>query len=301
MSQEEIEALMNATADVDLSEEEEIEEESIVEVAEVSSEKIEEPINEESNSEEDDLEDILAGIDGITEDDNEIEEDLVVEEEVAENLVVEEEIDNIDDIVEDVSEILPTPEEPKSFVETLDKKIDEGVYPLPVENEHKVVNQLNEVAKDSEEKVTQIFDVLSFLLDENVKIEKNTKSLGSFVEQQITILEALSTKFPKVAVLSENLALAQSLSDVSADTLSVINEENNQIFSAMELMQFNDINRQKIERVMAVIKKLTQYLNGIFEDDSDTPDVQIAKHISGDSSTTVNESDIDALISDFAN
>jgi hypothetical protein len=66
-------------------------------------------------------------------------------------------------------------------------------------------------------------------------------------------------------------------------------------------MQFNDINRQKIERVMAVIKKLSQYLNGLFEDNSDKPEVQIAKHISGDGSNTVDEEDIESLIANFSN
>ncbi len=32
------------------------------------------------------------------------------------------------------------------------------------------------------------------------------------------------------------------------------------IFQGMELMQFNDINRQKMERVMSVIRKLSIYL-----------------------------------------
>ena len=68
----------------------------------------------------------------------------------------------------------------------------------------------------------------------------------------------------------------------------------------MELMQYHDINRQKIERVMAVIRKLSSYLNGIFEDDSDKPEVQIAKHISGDSNETVDEEDLESLISQFS-
>ena len=69
----------------------------------------------------------------------------------------------------------------------------------------------------------------------------------------------------------------------------------------MELMQYHDINRQKIERVMAVIRKLANYLNGIFSDDSDKPEVQIAKHISGDGQETVTEEDLDSLISEFKN
>ena len=68
----------------------------------------------------------------------------------------------------------------------------------------------------------------------------------------------------------------------------------------MDLMQYHDINRQKIERVMSVIRKLSTYLNGIFEDDNDKPEVQIARHISGDSSSTVDEDDIDSLIAEFS-
>ena len=51
---------------------------------------------------------------------------------------------------------------------------------------------------------------------------------------------------------------------------------------------------------MAVIKKLSSYLNGIFEDDSGKPEVQIAKHISGDSSDIVDSDDIESLISEFS-
>jgi hypothetical protein len=67
----------------------------------------------------------------------------------------------------------------------------------------------------------------------------------------------------------------------------------------MEIMQYHDINRQKIERVMSVIRKLTNYLNGIFEDDSNKPEVQIAKHISGDGTDSMDEDDIDSLINEF--
>lgn len=51
-------------------------------------------------------------------------------------------------------------------------KINEGVFPFPAENDTKVVSQLSQVANDSEEKVSQIFDVLSLALDNNNDIRK---------------------------------------------------------------------------------------------------------------------------------
>jgi hypothetical protein len=113
------------------------------------------------------------------------------------------------------------------------------------------------------------------------------------------LLDTLSKKFPNVAVFEENMQKAQEAKTAIDEINNAINDENNKVFEAMELMQFHDINRQKIERVMSVIKKLSNYLNGLFEDDSSKPEVQIAKHISGDSSESVTEDDLDSLISEF--
>ncbi len=298
MSQEEIEALMNETADLDTTVAEEsdtaiteddnadiITEDDISALAtEAETENIE-PSQEPEV--EDNLDDILAGIEGITDDETVPETDEILEE--VDNTAVDESFSDDLDV-----------EHHQDLSDALNEQINQGVYPLPVEKEHKVVNQLNEVAEDSELKATQIFDVLSYILDENGEIQKSTKLVQDFVEKQTELLEALSKKFPNVTVLLENLELAKEASPYLTDISKRVDEENNQIFVAMDLMQFHDINRQKIERVMSVIKKLTTYLNGIFEDDSGKPDVQIAKHISGDGSNTVSEDDLESLISEFS-
>jgi hypothetical protein len=181
----------------------------------------------------------------------------------------------------------------------MNTKIDEGIYPLPVEKEHKVVNQLNEVAEDSEEKASQIFDVLSYILDQNDVVQRGNSGATEFIDSQIVLLDTLSKKFPNVEVFAQNMQKAQETKTALEEINNAINDENNKVFEAMELMQFHDINRQKIERVMSVIKKLSNYLNGLFEDDSAKPEVQIAKHISGDSTESVTEDDLDSLIAEF--
>ena len=124
--------------------------------------------------------------------------------------------------------------------------------------------------------------------------------MSDFIESQAKLLESLSVKFPNVGVFTENLDNAKELLETSKSLSSKVDAENNKVFEAMELMQYHDINRQKIERVMAVIKKLSSYLNGIFEDDSGKAEVQIAKHISGDSNDIVDSDDIESLISEFS-
>jgi len=304
MSQEEIEALMSGADDMDSQQEEETPQETeeskveenteqepvIEEVQETNISEDDKDDKKEETSNEDDIDDILSGIDGIVDDGT----DTQSSEESMDDI-----LSGIDGIVDDTD----TKEEDSSDKgsQNIEDLIDANQYPLPVKNENKVVNQLNQVADDSEEKASQIFDVLSFILDENNEIQNYNKNMGEFLTKQIALLESLSAKFPNIDIFKQNLEQATQLLEGSGEISNRIDAENNKVFEAMELMQFHDINRQKIERVMAVIRKLNSYLNGIFEDDSDKAEVQIAKHISGDSNVIVDENDLESLISEFAN
>lgn len=286
MSQEEIEALMSGAGDVPLEEDDEASSQDD------SVEEVEEPIIED--------------VDPKPEEGVEEETDEVVAETALDELEEESTDDNIDDILAGIDGIVD--DEPQQQPETesnsndksMEEMIDESQYPLPVKNENKVVNQLNQVADDSEEKASQIFDVLSFILDENNEIANYNKSMGEFIEKQTKLLTALTTKFPNINVFQANLEIAKELVETSNNLSAKVDAENNKVFEAMELMQYHDINRQKIERVMAVIKKLNSYLNGIFEDDEDRAEVQIAKHISGDSNEIVDADDLESLINQFS-
>ncbi len=288
MTQEEIEALMNDTVmdSSDNSDDYDINDllagiDSVVDDGVKSS-------NNYSGS----IDDLLAGIDGIVDAD---EKNDTLDETDMDALLA-----GIGGIAEDKPASVPKKESnPAKVVDDISSKIDKGIYPLPADKEHKVVNQLNEVAEDSEEKASQIFDVLSFILDENDVIQKETNKVSDFVNSQIKLLETLTVKFPNVEIFYESLQKAKDTKEAINSITDGVNNENNKVFEAMEIMQYHDINRQKIERVMAVIRKLSLYLSGLFEDDSGKPEVQIAKHISGDSSQTVSEDDLDSLIAEF--
>ena len=178
-------------------------------------------------------------------------------------------------------------------------KISEGVFPFPAENDTKVVSQLSQVANDSEEKVSQIFDVLSLTLDNNSDMRKRVKEYEEFVLSQNKLLSSLSNKFPKIELFKQQLEKVKSFESSLKDLKTSIDEEDMHIFQGMELMQFNDINRQKIERVMSVIRKLSIYLNNLFEDDNPR-ELPMAKHIHGDQDTQdLVGDDLDKLIAEF--
>jgi len=73
--------------------------------------------------------------------------------------------------------------------------------------------------------------------------------------------------------------------------------------NVMDIMQYQDIHRQKIERVINVMRALSKYMNTLFEgkidDDKRAPSAQ---HLSGDTHNEVaSTDDIEALLAQFGN
>ena len=303
MSQEEIEALMNGL-DIDDGAPEEV-----VEPVKVNTKEIEELLSQTEDFK-----------DSISSDDPDMDFDFGSLDDVKDNKIVDNnEIENLLNEIESVSPLKESIEENYSIPEnkkvdnisskTEDEiakswtasKIDEGIFPLPAEKDTKVVTQLSQVANDSEEKVSQIFDVLSLTLDNNGTIRNKLKKNEEFISSQINLLNSLATRFPNIKVFNEHLSNAKEITTSMTEMKNILNDEDNHIFQAMELMQFNDINRQKIERVMAVIRKLSMYLNNLFEDDGSSKDIAVAKHIHGDENSDLIGDDLDKLIAEFNN
>ncbi len=325
MSQEEIEALMNGldieddsdsedatqsvkvnTQEIEelLSQTEELKEDTTFKPEEIDTHELEDEVESKSNMSSvsnSDIEKLLSEIESVNESANI--KDLISEkeEDFPLDLSAFEDIQN--DVNNDTSvvERKLTRTEDEIVKDWTSSKINEGIFPLPAEKDTKVVNQLSQVANDSEEKVSQIFDVLSLTLDNNNEFRNYIKDFETFIKTESDLLVSLNNKFPNIKVFDEHLANANKVSNSLKDIKNLINSEDSKIFEAMELMQFNDINRQKIERVMSVIRKLSLYLNNLFEDDGATKEVAIARHIHGDSTDDLIGDDLDKLIAEFSN
>lgn len=321
MSEDDINELIAQTEDIGSSSDSSSSEESVDELLNsLENMEIDEPSEEETN-----IDDIIKELE-VTDDITQEESQSTVEKEVIEELVAEasEEVpqveesvsnDNIDELLASIDGIEEEPEVEDSIatisedlvstaddkdIADLDVKINSGVFPLPVEDDTKVVNQLSEVANDSEEKATKIFDVLSNILDYNNDIQNDVQALSEFNEKQISMLSSLNQKFPNIEAFKMNLDQAQEMGTHIADVNEKLNDGNTEIFQAMELMQYHDINRQKIERVMSVIRKLSTYLNNLFEDEGNRQEVAVANHIHGDNTEDlVGDDDLEALIAEF--
>lgn len=307
MSQEDIEALMSGLDIASDGNSEQTEE--AIEPAKVNTKEIEELLSQtEEIKDKDDTtkvqESIETSVANIPNEDNANKNNKINE---IENLLNDIEINSPKELVSSSENVKKIQDDDKSdrtedeiVKDWTSSKINEGVFPFPPESDTKVVTQLSQVANDSEEKVSQIFDVLSLGLDNNNELRKAFKEYDSFITAETNLLVSLNNKFPNIKIFDEHLKNIHTVKDSLEKLKALLNDEDMHIFQGMELMQFNDINRQKIERVMSVIRKLSIYLNNLFEDDGKTTNLPMAKHIHGDETEDLVGDDLDKLIAEFS-
>ncbi len=173
--------------------------------------------------------------------------------------------------------------------------------PPPPTDDHKVVSQLDDVTKDSEKKATEIFDKLEAANDYMMNIESDASLVLETLRNNIDIFEKLSSNFESIESFQKSLeenreAVKQVENIISNDQMGM-----DEIMMIMDVMQYQDIHRQKIERVVNVMRALSSYMNSLFHSEvEDSSRVASANHIHGDeSSTLVDEDDIEALIASF--
>ena len=173
--------------------------------------------------------------------------------------------------------------------------------PPPPTEDHKVVHQLDEVTKDTEVKGTQIFDQLEIMSDGAGSVEKHVKALKKYLQNQEELFSKLCETFPHIKSFQDALESTKEAKKATSEITNAANDISDASMQAMDLMQYQDIHRQKIERVINVMRALAQYMNSLFEGKiDDAKRVSSAVFIAGDNKEDVaNEEDIEALIASF--
>lgn len=174
-------------------------------------------------------------------------------------------------------------------------------WPLPATPENKMVHQLDDVTKESEEKASEIFDIIedisNQLMEKEANVETNIKVLGENVE----LFTTLTQKFPDVEAFKSSLQTNTDALNGTKETLEMLQSSGDSIMNVMDIMQYQDIHRQKIERVINVMRALSKYMNTLFEGRiDDDKRVSSAQHIAGDTHNDVaSTDDIEALLAQF--
>ena len=212
---------------------------------------------------------------------------------------------------EALEEILGSADEPE---ENLAEKVDDSVpagynddtshhWPLPATDENKMVHQLDDVTKESEEKASEIFDIIEGISNDLMDKEENISSISEVISSNVELFTNLSTKFPEVKAFAEQLEKNQKALEEANETIEVLQNSGDSIMSVMDIMQYQDIHRQKIERVINVMRSLSKYMNTLFEGKIDDENrVSSATHIVGDTHNDLaSTDDIEALLAQFGN
>ncbi len=173
--------------------------------------------------------------------------------------------------------------------------------PAPPSKENKVVHQLDDVTKESEEKATQLFDMLDAISQSAAGAKVTIDNARTDADAVAALVQKLHTRFPDIATFANGVESLKRILDALDAFSQVLDDIEMNTMNAMDTMQYQDIHRQKIERVINVMRSLSNYMNKLFEGKiDDEKRVSSAKHIHGDENgDLVGDDDIEALIAAF--
>jgi uncharacterized phage infection (PIP) family protein YhgE len=175
-------------------------------------------------------------------------------------------------------------------------------WPLPATDENKMVHQLDDVTKESEEKASEIFDIIENISNELMEKEENVQRTIDAFSANVALFTTLNTKFPEVEAFKTALAQNEEALNDANEVIEALQNSGDSIMSVMDIMQYQDIHRQKIERVINVMRALSKYMNTLFEGKiDDDKRVASATHLAGDTHNDLaSTDDIEALLEQFA-
>jgi len=174
--------------------------------------------------------------------------------------------------------------------------------PPPPTDDHKMVHQLDDVTRESEEKASEIFDHIEKISDELMEAEGTLAHVVEALETNIELFTTLGDKFPDVQAFKDQLVKNTESKETIELHIQSLQDHGDSIMNVMDIMQYQDIHRQKIERVINVMRALSGYMNELFAGKiDDSKRVSSAHHLPGDTGTedVVSADDIEALLASF--
>ncbi len=174
--------------------------------------------------------------------------------------------------------------------------------PPPPTDDNKMVHQLDDVTKESEQKASEIFDLIETISNDLSDGEKGVKTINGVIQSNIELFQTLCMKFPHVEAFQTQLSKNQEALVALDGILEMLQNGGDTIMNVMDIMQYQDIHRQKIERVINVMRALSTYMNHLFAGKiDDSKRVSSAVHLPGDTTTddVVSSDDIEALLASF--
>lgn len=106
--------------------------------------------------------------------------------------------------------------------------------------------------------------ILSNLLKYNNTIQNDINKLKYINEKQIEMLLSLNRKFPNLKLFGQNLAHAELMKKYVDEVNEKLIHGSKEITQIIDLINKNEINDEKIDRIMSKINDLSLYINDLF-------------------------------------
>jgi len=179
--------------------------------------------------------------------------------------------------------------------------VEAAKLPLPATDENKMVHQLDDVTKESEEKATEIFDIIENISNDLMESEESVNDIIKALNANRDLFETLATKFPDIETFKTQHKINEEALEKANEVVETLQNSGDAIMNVMDIMQYQDIHRQKIERVVNVMRSLSRYMSTLFEGKiEDEKRVSSATHIIGDTHNELaSDDDIEALLEQF--
>jgi chemotaxis regulatin CheY-phosphate phosphatase CheZ len=168
------------------------------------------------------------------------------------------------------------------------------LYP---EEDHRVVDKLDEITKESEEKANQLFELLENAVNRIDAMDAELKKVKPYLDEHKKFMDLFVSAFPKASV-KKNYEYFFNVLKIFDEIQKTHEELKNYIFDSMDLLQFQDITRQKIEKVISVIQALHEYLNNWFASGSKVR-ARVAKTIVDESKKPQIDQEVDDIVNSF--
>ncbi len=210
--------------------------------------------------------------------------------------------DDVDTLDEEIAEAKEDVEpEQNTTDDSIESHVQEGQLPFPATNENKMVHQLDDVTRESEEKAGEIFDIIENISNELMEKEDNLNIALEVIDSNIELFTTLCEKFPDVEAFKTQLEKNEKAKEEINVVTEVLQNSGDEIMNVMDIMQFQDIHRQKIERVINAMRALSKYMSTLFEGQiDDDKRVASAQHLHGDDNDDLaTEDEMEALLAQF--
>ncbi len=204
---------------------------------------------------------------------------------------------NLDDVavIEDKSEDDVTSNENK-------EDESEAIIPPKATHDNRVVEQLDTVTRDSEQKASEIFDKLDGISEYISHVENEAENIITILKENSELFEKLLNYFPEIETFKIFYEKNHQALPMVEDIIEKSQMSADEILTIMDTMQYQDIHRQKIERVINIMRSLLRYMNTLFGSEiKDEDRVSSAQHIIGDKDNedVVTPEDIEELLNNF--